>query len=1047
MRRISRILLWTAGVVLALVLAAGLVVETPFFKNWLRGVVVRQANDHLNGTLSIGRLSGNLLSGVELDDVAVSMNNEPVVSIGSVKTSYSIPQLLSGRGVTVKSVTLTRPVVTLHRLGTGWQLAQLVKPGQTKSSSSRPVAVNDITITDASVTIDKAAGPQTVNIPHAVDHLDAHASVAYAPSKTTVRLDRLSLTAADPMLDLKQLSADVAVTPDSINIGHVTMRTAETSVQVSGAIAHYRQTPTFAMQVSFAPLSLPQVHRFVPSVPLMRVAPAIDVKLGGPTTRLATELSVKSDAVHASFKGTVSLGGPDRVYSGEVAVHHLDLAPFLNNPEQKSDISVYAKVDLRGPAGFDTLKGSVAADAPLVSTHGYIVEGIHANAKIDGRTINFDTSELAYKSNTTAAGSVVFATNEHPETRFDLRGVVKDVGIAYLPKNLRVPPAETKLTADYHVHLIIPRTPGWHLDGDVTMAKSTVAGVTIGDGATASFLFEPNVARYQVDMNVLDVNLQRIGRQFAVTSLAAPRYETSLNGHVMAKVDGTALQTMTIDASGSLRDSSLFGGRVPDLHFTAALARDALHVTAKGQLTNVNPGAAAGKRSLDGKVSGTVDANLTLHDLSKGIDPNSIDATVTAELGPSAIGRASIEHASIDGDYRNQFADIQKLEVTGSNIVVSGNGTIALNTTDKSGFWLHAESPDIGAVATTMGQPQRLNGIGTVDAVVSGNKTKFTVTGTATANGFKYDKYGALSASTSFTATVPDLDAQKASVTADTHATFVDLPGLQVNDLTAKTTYTNKNLDFDVTATQPKRSLTAAGLLVIHTDRDEVHLRGLTFETQGMTWKTTAEHQAAFQWGGQGIAVHDFVLANGAQQIRADGVFGAPGKTLTVALDDVNLGIVDAWLLRPPQLAGTVSAKADISGTTKALRASAGFTVENGKFRQVPFDWFSGTVKYSPAAIDVDAKLQQNATQWLTAKGELPMSLLRGDKQSADRVNFHVDSSAIDLGLVQGFTSALTNVKGALQAKLDLTGTAADPRAAGSIAIQNGTLKVQPTGV
>ncbi|HXD75409.1 MAG TPA: hypothetical protein VN628_16805, partial [Vicinamibacterales bacterium] len=125
MRRLTRILLWTAGAILTLVLLAGVVIETPFFKNWLRGVIIRQANEHLNGTLAVGHFGGNLFTGAELDDVAVMMDNEKVASIDSVRVRYSIPRLIRG-GTTVDSLTLVHPVVIAHREGGGWQLARLV---------------------------------------------------------------------------------------------------------------------------------------------------------------------------------------------------------------------------------------------------------------------------------------------------------------------------------------------------------------------------------------------------------------------------------------------------------------------------------------------------------------------------------------------------------------------------------------------------------------------------------------------------------------------------------------------------------------------------------------------------------------------------------------------------------------------------------------------------------------------------------------------------------------------------------------------------------
>src|SRR5581483_4354011 len=77
-----------------------------------------------------------------------------------------------------------------------------------------------------------------------------------------------------------------------------------------------------------------------------------------------------------------------------------------------------------------------------------------------------------------------------------------------------------------------------------------------------------------------------------------------------------------------------------------------------------------------------------------------------------------------------------------------------------------------------------------------------------------------------------------------------------------------------------------------------------------------------------------------------------------------------------------------------------------------------------------------------------PMALFNGTgANSNEKVDLHVDSSPIDLGLVQGFTTALTNVRGTMEAHVAVTGTAADPNPDGSITIQNAAFNVEPTGV
>jgi len=64
-----------------------------------------------------------------------------------------------------------------------------------------------------------------------------------------------------------------------------------------------------------------------------------------------------------------------------------------------------------------------------------------------------------------------------------------------------------------------------------------------------------------------------------------------------------------------------------------------------------------------------------------------------------------------------------------------------------------------------------------------------------------------------------------------------------------------------------------------------------------------------------------------------------------------------------------------------------------------------------------------------------------------DRIDLHVDSSPIDLGLVQGFTTALTNVTGTMQAKIDVGGSAADPHPTGAVTLADGAFTVGATGV
>ena len=77
--------------------AAVLATQTAWFKNWLRGYIVREANSYLNGELSIGRLGGNLFTGVEMENIGLSMGGRPVVTVKDLGVEYSVFELVSKR--------------------------------------------------------------------------------------------------------------------------------------------------------------------------------------------------------------------------------------------------------------------------------------------------------------------------------------------------------------------------------------------------------------------------------------------------------------------------------------------------------------------------------------------------------------------------------------------------------------------------------------------------------------------------------------------------------------------------------------------------------------------------------------------------------------------------------------------------------------------------------------------------------------------------------------------------------------------------------------
>ena len=125
--RVAKALIGLVAALLILIAVGLAVVETGWAKNRLRDLIVRQANQYLTATLSIGSLGGSLVRGLELGDISLSRDGRTLIHIDQVELEYSVRELYQ-EGTIIRRVRLTRPHVVGAKMADGrWDLGALVK--------------------------------------------------------------------------------------------------------------------------------------------------------------------------------------------------------------------------------------------------------------------------------------------------------------------------------------------------------------------------------------------------------------------------------------------------------------------------------------------------------------------------------------------------------------------------------------------------------------------------------------------------------------------------------------------------------------------------------------------------------------------------------------------------------------------------------------------------------------------------------------------------------------------------------------------------------
>jgi translocation and assembly module TamB len=455
-------------------------------------------------------------------------------------------------------------------------------------------------------------------------------------------------------------------------------------------------------------------------------------------------------------------------------------------------------------------------------------------------------------------------------------------------------------------------------------------------------------------------------------------------------------------------------------------------------------------------VNGSIDAGFRLANLAGPITPEGVTANGRLTLERSTIGGLEIDTADVQGEYATRIGDIAALQVKGPDLLFDATGRFALDRTTQSRLKYHLQATDLAALGRIAGQ-EGLDGSVILDGTLTGNAASMRTTGTLDGSNLTYQDNNALDLNAKYDVTVPDLSFGDATVQSTTTATFVKVGGLRLNSVEGTATYTRKTLDFAALLKERTREVDAKGQVVFHPDHQEIHLPSFAVRTQGQEWISSPGSEAAVQYGGGRLTLQNVHLINADQSLDAEGTLaleeGGPSGKLEVTIANVDVAQLEQLLLQNRGFAGRLTADATITGTARQPVVDGQFEISGGAFHHYKYESLTADVHYGSNRIDLNARLRQSATEEITAKGTVPMSLFARSEPghvapaAEDRVDLQIKSTDLGLGIIQSVTTAVTNVTGTMQADVRLIGSAQDPHLEGYVEIKNGAFGVPLGGV
>jgi len=209
------------------------------------------------------------------------------------------------------------------------------------------------------------------------------------------------------------------------------------------------------------------------------------------------------------------------------------------------------------------------------------------------------------------------------------------------------------------------------------------------------------------------------------------------------------------------------------------------------------------------------------------------------------------------------------------------------------------------------------------------------------------------------------------------------------------------------------------------------------------------------------IALADSAPSVSALTLRATdgaGVLQAAGKVPGTAPGDLRLEVLGLdlhdfyGLLQRDTLgvAGEVGLDLQVGGTATEPTLRGLARMADARFGDFQAPFIQGIINYERRRLDANLDLWRTGENILQVEAHLPVDLaLKGAKQrrldGPLSVRAHTDS--VSLGLLEAITPAVTHVEGTLVADVQVEGTWAKPRLAGSVDVRNGSLSLPGLGV
>ncbi len=264
--KIKKIILWFFALLLGTLLAAMLVTQSRFFKDWLRLEIQDIAAEKLAAEVRIGQIGGNLISDFQLKSLLIAQAADTVLYLPGLSFRI-IPGRLLHNELQLKVLTVDSLLLFLRqKTDSSWNFQNLIKADSSVTSADEQEGwrckINLQNIGFKAASINFLPLTKLRGLPDKILNCNLELDVLFENEAVEIELHKLYFSTSDPQLALERFSCKLRYVDSKISVEAIDLQTRDS--EFSGSILYDMHPPgSIEFDLSAAKLTLHELNPFI----------------------------------------------------------------------------------------------------------------------------------------------------------------------------------------------------------------------------------------------------------------------------------------------------------------------------------------------------------------------------------------------------------------------------------------------------------------------------------------------------------------------------------------------------------------------------------------------------------------------------------------------------------------------------------------------------------------------------------------------------------------------------------------------------------------